>query len=75
MQLEYKGYRITGLDDFAMVKIMPKSTGDIPAALDGYFTKVDIAKQHIDNYLNNLKTGTRRKKGNANATEESASTG
>lgn len=74
MTLDYKGYRIAGLDDFAMVRIMPAKSGDIPSALDGYFTKVEIAKQHIDNYLNSLKT-TGRKRGTKNAKEESASTG
>lgn len=58
---EYKGFRIRGLTDFAMVKIMPPGSGDIPAALRGHWTKPDLARQAVDGYLNSLKTKPKRK--------------
>lgn len=72
MQIEYKGYRIAGLETFAMCKIMPKGSGDIPKELDGYFTKVDLAKQQIDGYLGSL---VNKKRNTTNGKKESASSG
>lgn len=70
--IEYNGYRIAGLESgYALVKIMPKGSGDLPSPLQGYFTKVEIAKQHIDQYLSTLVTNQRKRK--THAKEESAS--
>lgn len=65
----YKNYRIVPLGTFPMVKIMPPGSGDIPKALEGFFTTVTEARQAIDRSLDNLKT----KRSKKNDTEESTS--
>lgn len=56
----YKGYRIEGLDTFAMVKIMAAGKGTIPNALGGLFTSRENAEKQIDLYLSTL-TDKKRK--------------
>ena len=71
---EYKGYRIAGLEDFAMVKIMGPGSGPIPSALEGHWTKLGIAKQAIDNHLSSLVTN-KKKRTTKDDKEKSTSSG
>jgi len=59
------------LDKGRKFRIRQGAQGSVPNALSGVFSKMDLAKQHIDAYLNGLKTrGTKRK---TNDSEKSAS--
>ncbi len=73
--IEYNGYRIAGQGEFALVKIMPRGSGDIPAPLKGLWTNVGLAKQAIDQYLSGLVTNKKTRRVKADAKEESAITG
>ena len=73
--VEYNGYRIAGQGEFALVKIMAKGSGDIPAPLKGLWTNVGLAKQAIDQYLSSLVTNKRTRRVKVDAKEESAATG
>lgn len=71
--LIYKNYRIVPLGTFAMFKIQPPGSGDIPKELEGNFTTTAIAKQTIDRYTNTMLTKVKRKR--INDEKDSAVTG
>lgn len=66
----YRGYRITPLGTFPMVKIQPPGSGEVPDDLKGNYTTPFIAKQAIDRSLSKLK-GQRKK---SDGKKDSAST-
>lgn len=66
----YKGYRIEALPTFAMVKILPQKSGDIPHSLKGLYTTKRDAELAIDRYLATLG----KKKGKTNGEKGSEPT-
>lgn len=66
----YRGYRIVGDGVYSMFLIKPRAQGDIPAVLEGVFTKRSLAQQAVDTYLNSL---SKRGRPKSNAEEHSTS--
>lgn len=67
--MTYRGYRITPLGTYSLLKIQGPGSGPVPTELLGEFTSSVFAKQAIDRSLDSLKT---RKRGKQNDTEASA---
>lgn len=67
--MTYNGYRIEALGTFAAYKIMPPSSGSIPAELSGVFTTVYEAEKAINRSLNSLKKGKRNVEKEGRATD------
>jgi len=63
--MEYKGYRVTPLGTYSLLKIQAKGSGTIPDALNGSFTSSKEATLAIDKYLSSLTKQGGRKHGKA----------
>ena len=65
----YKGFNIVG-DETTMKKIVRDGSGTLPVALSGYFTKVDLARSAIDNYVREQEKPKKPKKVQLNGSSD-----